>query len=528
MPRIIGIDLGTTNSCVAALERGGPNVLASREGERTIPSVVAFLSSGRVVVGVPAKRQAVTNAPSTIYGSKRLIGRKVNAIDVERFARSSPFAIVAAANGDAWVRLPSGRDVSPQEISAYVLERMRDIAEQSLGEPVTQAVITVPAYFNDAQRQATKDAGRIAGLDVRRILNEPTAAALAYGVHRRKSRQRLAVFDFGGGTFDISILMVDRGVFEVMAVNGNASLGGDDFDRRVVERLVGELEEHGAVEVGSDPVALGRLKEEAERAKKILSDEPTATLHLPFVAKTASAGPVHLERTLSRAEFDALTEELVARLEGPCAQALADAHLEPGDLDDVLLVGGMTRVPSVIKAVEKIFGRRPSKGANPDEVVALGAAAHGGILTGEVREVVLLDVIPQSLGVRVGDAIAVVIPKNTTVPVRVAKLFATSQRDQDFVTIEVYQGESKDAKENRHLGKFTLEGLPLGPAGTVRVEVGFTVDADGILSVKAREQSTGRAATLTITPSSGLTDEELTKILQERRRVRQSAGTLEL
>jgi molecular chaperone DnaK len=528
LARIIGIDLGTTNSCVAALERVGPTVLASREGERTIPSVVAFLPSGRVVVGVPAKRQAVTNAGSTIYAAKRLIGRKVNAPDVERFARTAPFAIVTASNGDAWVRLPTGRDVSPQEVSAYVLERMRDIAQQALGEPVTQAVITVPAYFNDAQRQATKDAGRIAGLDVRRILNEPTAAALAYGVHRRKTRQRLAVFDLGGGTFDVSILTVDRGVFEVLAVNGNASLGGDDFDRRVVEMLVAELEEDGGVGVATDPVALGRLKEEAERAKKILSDEPSATLHLPFIGKTAAGGPLHLERTLTRNEFEATTRDLVDRLAEPCAQALADAGIPVGGLDDVLLVGGMTRVPAVIRAVEQIFGRRPSKGANPDEVVALGAAAHGGILTGEVREVVLLDVIPHSLGVRVGETVSTVIPKNTTVPARVAKLFATSKADQDFVSIEVYQGESKEAKENRHLGKFTLEGLPSGPAGSVRVEVSFTVDADGILSVGAREQSTGRAATLTITPSSGLSDDELTKIVEERRRLRAVADTLEL
>jgi molecular chaperone DnaK len=512
--RIIGIDLGTTNSCVAVYERGNPTVLASRDAERTTPSVVAFHASGAVVVGNPAKRQSITNADRTVHGTKRLIGRKVNMPDVEKFARSAPFQIVASPNGDAWVRLTE-RDVSPQEISSYVLERMKRIAEEALGEPVTQAVITVPAYFNDAQRQATKDAGKIAGLDVRRILNEPTAAALAYGVHRRKDRQRIAVFDLGGGTFDVSILSVERGVFEVVSVSGDAALGGDDFDRRIMEKLVAELKEQHGVDVTTDPVALGRLKEEAERAKKALSDEPVTSIQLPFIAKQSST-PVHLERTLTRREFDEMTRDLVDRLGPPCAQALADSRLTPADLNEVLLVGGMTRVPAVQAAVEKIFGRKGSKGANPDEVVALGAAAHGAILSGEIDDIVLLDVTPHSLGIRVGGTLATIIPRNTTVPARARKLFATTQDDQPFVAVEVYQGESRDPRENRHLGKFTLDGLPKGPAGSVRVELTFLVDADGIVSVTAREQTTGRETHVTLSPSGGLDQEQLEKILEQR------------
>jgi molecular chaperone DnaK len=515
--RVIGIDLGTTNSCVATVDRGdrgAPRVLASADGERTTPSVVCFHADGRVLVGAPARRQAITQAARTISGAKRLIGRKVNAPDVQRFARSAPFHLVASANGDAWIRLGE-RDVSPQEVSAYVLERMRRVAEEGLGEPVTQAVITVPAYFNDVQRQATKDAGRIAGLDVRRILNEPTAAALAYGVHRRPGRQRLAVFDLGGGTFDVSILEVDRGVFEVLAVNGDVSLGGDDFDRRIVERIVGELAEAGALAPGSDPTALGRLKEEAEKVKRVLSDDVEARLRLPYAGVKESGEPVHVDRAFSRRELDELCADLVARLEAPCAAAMGDAGLSA--VDDVLLVGGMTRMPSVAAAVERIFGRRPSKGANPDEVVALGAAAHGALLTSDRDDLVLLDVVSQSLGVRVGDAMAVVIPRNTTVPARGKKLFSTTSDDQTSVTVEIYQGEAREAKDNRHLGRFTLEGLPPGPAGSVRVEVGFAVDVDGIVSLEARELSTGMLASFTLAPSGGLSAEEIARIIAARR-----------
>ncbi len=516
MGRVIGIDLGTTNSCVATMERGAPVVIASAEGERTTPSMVTFLPDGRILTGVPARRQAISHPRRTIHGTKRLIGRKVNAPDVEWFARSAPFEIVAAPNGDAWIKL-GDESVSPQEVAAFVLERMRRVAEAHVGEPVTQAVVTVPAYFNDAQRQATRDAGRIAGLDVRRILNEPTAAALAYGVHRRKDRQRIAVFDLGGGTFDVSILHVQGGIFEVLAVNGNAALGGDDFDRRIVEKILLELAEAGAASVADDPVALGRLREEAERAKRILSDEPETRLSLPFLGRRASGEPIDLERKLTRGELEQLTGDLVEKLKAPCAAALRDAGLAASDLDDVLLVGGMTRAPAVAAAVEKIFGRRPSRGAHPDEAVALGAAAHGALLAGELDEIILLDVIPQSLGIRVGEGIAVVIPRNTTVPARARKTFATTQADQSHVTVEVYQGDAREPRDNRFLGRFTLDQLPRGPAGSVRIEVSFTVDADGIVSLDAREPSTGVTASSTLAPSGGLSPEELDRIIQARR-----------
>ena len=516
MARIAGIDLGTTNSCVALLERGTPAVIASPEGERTTPSVVAFLPGDRVLVGVPAKRQAVSHPRHTVFGTKRLIGRKVNAGDVERLARAAPFRIVAAPNGDAWVRIDE-HDYSPPEIAAHILERMKNIAAAAAGEPITQAVVTVPAYFNDAQRQATKDAGRIAGLDVRRILNEPTAAALAYGVHRRKKKQRVAVFDFGGGTFDVSVLRVEDGLFEVLAVSGNAALGGDDFDRRIVEKLLAELAQQGAADIAEDAVALGRLKEEAERAKKVLSDEPIAALRLPYVGKNAGGVPIHLERELARDELDQLTADLVARLAPPCEAAMRDAGLELGELDDVLLVGGMTRVPAVQREVERIFGRKPSKGAHPDEAVALGAAAHAGLLGGELEDIVLLDVTPHSLGVRVGENSAVVIPRNSTIPASARKLFATTRDNQQHVAIEIYQGDAKDIRENRYLGRFTLEGLPAGPAGSVRVELAFHVDVDGIVSFAAREMSTGLASHFTLAPSGGLSGDEIERIIEKRR-----------
>jgi len=517
VPKIIGIDLGTTNSCVAVAQNGASIVLASPEGERTTPSVVGFLETSGVVVGVPAKRQSITNAPRTIFGVKRLIGRKLRAPDVMRFAETAPFQLVEADHGDAWVAMGEGV-VSPQEISSYVLERMRFIAETALGEPVTQAIVTVPAYFDDAQRQATKDAGRIAGLDVRRILNEPTAAVLAYGVHRKKDNQILAVCDFGGGTFDVSILRAQRGVFEVMATSGDAALGGDDFDRKVMQHLMEELGTQHGIDVSGDPVALWRLKDAVETAKRILTDESSARLHLPFLLQSdaAAAEGYHLDRTLGRGEFEALTRDLVARLEPPCRRALEAAGVS--EVDEVLLVGGMTRVPAVQAEVERIFGRKPAKGANPDEIVALGAALHGGILTGEIEDVVLLDITSHPLGIRVGEsAFSVVIPRNTRVPTRVRKLYATSYDDQPFVKVEVFQGDAPDIRQNRKLGRFTLEGLPRGSAGSVRIELGFLVDADGIVSVSAREVSTGRVATLKIEPSGGLSEDELTRILQARR-----------
>jgi molecular chaperone DnaK len=514
--RIIGIDLGTTNSCVAVLERGSPAVLPTPEGERTTPSVVSFQADGRTVVGPAARRQAVTNASRTVFGTKRLIGRKVNAADVQTFARAAPFTIVAAPNGDAWVRLPE-RDVSPQEISSYVIERMRRIAEAALGEPVTQAVVTVPAYFNDAQRQATRDAGRIAGLEIRRILNEPTAAALAYGVHRRKQRQRIAVFDLGGGTFDVSILGVESGVFEVLAVSGDAALGGDDFDRAIAEDLMARFLAETSIDLSTDPVALGRLKEEAEAAKKHLSAEAQATVHLPFVARDAAGQPLHLQRTLGRGEVETITRPLVDRLRPPCERALSDAGLTAADIDEVLLVGGMTRWPAVQAEVVAIFGKKPSKGANPDEIVALGAAAHGAILAGDMDDVVLLDVLPQSLGIRVGERFSVVIPRNTTIPACARKVFATTRDDQPHVTVEVYQGESERARENRLLGRLTLDGLPPGKAGSVRVELEFRVDEDGIMHLEAHEPTSGRQASLKVAPGGGLAPDELDRIVEARR-----------
>jgi molecular chaperone DnaK len=520
--RVIGIDLGTTNSCVGALVRGQPTVIATADGQRTTPSVVAFQPDGRVLVGAAARRQAVTSPRRTIFATKRLIGRKVNSPEVSRFARSAPFLITAAPNGDAWVALDEG-PVSPQEIAAHILERMRAIAEEQLGEPVTQAVIAVPAYFNDAQRQATRDAGRIAGLDVRRILNEPTAAALAYGVHRRKDRQRLAVFDLGGGTFDVSILHVASGIFEVLAVAGDTALGGNDFDERITLRLLADIADADA-STEDDPVALGRLREESERAKRTLSEDSTVRIHLPFIARRPSGEPWNLERTLTRAELEALTADLIERLRAPCETALRDAGLAASDLDDVLLVGGMTRAPAVASAVERIFGRRPSRGAHPDEVVALGAAAHGALLAGELEDALLLDVLPQSLGVRVGENVAVVLPRNSTIPARARKVFATTKDDQAFVTLEVYQGDARAARDNRYLGRFTLDRLPRGPAGTVRIEVSFTVDVDGIVSLAAREPLSGVAASSTLSPSGGLSPEDLDRIIEARRAAARERG----
>jgi molecular chaperone DnaK len=517
MGRIIGIDLGTTNSCVAVMDGGVARVLATPEGERTVPSVVAFTDTG-VLVGVPARRQLVQNAARTVSGAKRLIGRKVNAPDVNVYADRVPFRIVAAPNGDAWIRLPDGRDLSPPEVGSYVLEKLRQIAEARLGEPVTQAVVTVPAYFNDAQRQATRDAGKLAGLDVRRILNEPTAAALAYGVHKKKGRQRLAVFDLGGGTFDVTVMSVEDGVFEVLATAGDMALGGDDFDLHIMQMIVNEVKTQHGVDVQDDPVALGRIKEEAERVKKSLSEEARATLRLPFLTMKAGAA-VNVERELTRAELEKLCAPLIDRLTAPCRQAMLDAGLGVAELDEVLLVGGMSRMPAVQAAVERIFARKPSKGANPDEIVALGAAAEASILAGELDDVVLVDVLPQSLGIRIGESFSVVMPRNTAVPARAKKLFATSRDDQQFIHVEIYQGESDNVRDNRHLGRLSLEGLPPGKAGGVKIELNFLVDVDGILHVSAKELSTGMETSAKIAPSGGLKQDEL-EVLVERRRKR--------
>ncbi|MGE3543244.1 MAG: molecular chaperone DnaK [Kofleriaceae bacterium] len=510
MGRVIGIDLGTTNSSVAVLHGGEATVIHNQEGGRTTPSMVSWNADGDVVVGAASKRQMVTNPKRTVFGAKRLIGRKASDQAVQELAKRLPYAIVAAKNGDAWVDV-AGTARSPQEISAHVLAKMKRVAEDYLGETVTEAIVTVPAYFDDVQRQATKDAGAIAGLTVRAILNEPTAAALAYGMHHQNN-QRLAVFDLGGGTFDISILAIENGVFEVLATYGDTALGGDDFDRVIIDLLADEFHKDNGIDLRKDSVALQRLKEAAERAKIELSSAMTTDVNLPFIA-AGPAGPIHLMRELERGVLERACKVLLDRLEAPCLRALADAHCTPADIDQVLLVGGMTRMPSVQERAVKIFNRPASKGVNPDEIVAMGAAVHSGIMGGELQEVVLLDVTPHNMGVRVaGDKMSVVIASNTSIPTRAKKTFATTEDNQTFVAIEIYQGEHEHASKNRRLGKFVLGDLKAAPRGVTKVEVSFTMDADGILEITAAEIGTGRAASVTIEASSGLTAEELAKI----------------
>ena len=523
MARIIGIDLGTTNSCVAVLDdKGVPQTLAAADGERTTPSWVSWTVQGQASVGSRARRQAVTNPSATVYGAKRLIGRKVNADDVSLFARTAPFRIVAAPNGDAWVRI-HGQPISPQEIASHVLRAVRKVAEDALREPVTRAIITVPAYFDDAQRQATRDAGQIAGLDVVRILNEPTAAALAYGAHRVSDGRRLiAVFDLGGGTFDISVMSVENGIFEVLATGGDSALGGEDWDRRILERVVDEVFDQYRVDLTTSPMAMSRLKESCEAAKKVLSIDREVTLQLPFLANDQHGAPINYEKLLTREQIDVLTKDLLERLESPCVRALADAGLAATDIEEVLLVGGMTRWPTVQTIVERIFGRKPSKGANPDEVVALGAAQYAGILAGEADDAALLDVTPHDIGIKIGESqFAVVVPRNSMLPVRTRRQFATTTENQQFVTIELYQGDSSEQageKFRRKLGQVTLDDLPPGPAGSVRVELGITVDVEGLLAVTAREVRSGREASVTIRPSGGLSQREIIEIITRRRR----------
>jgi molecular chaperone DnaK len=515
MPRIIGIDLGTTNSCVSVLEGGEPTVIHNQEGGRTTPSMVSWNSDGEVVVGAASKRQMITNAMRTVYGVKRLIGRKAPDAEVQRRTRTLPYKVVPAKNGDAWIEI-DGVARSPQEISAHIVAKMKRVAEDYLGETVTEAVITVPAYFDDVQRQATKDAGAIAGLTVRAILNEPTAAALAYGAHHQQD-QRLAVFDLGGGTFDISILAIENGVFEVLATNGDTALGGDDFDHQIIDLLAdGFLAENG-IDLRQDAVALQRLKEAAERAKIELSSSMTTDVNLPFVA-VSGGGPLHLMRELSRGDIERVCRQLLERLEAPCRKALSDARTTAEDIDQVLLVGGMTRMPAVQERVVGIFGKPPSKNVNPDEIVAMGAAVHSGIMGGELQEVVLLDVTPHNLGVRVaGDRMAVVIPANTSIPTRERKAFATTEDQQTFVAIEVYQGEHAEAPRNRRLGRFILGDLRPAPRGQTRVEVSFTLDADGILEVAATEVGTGKATSVTIEAASGLAPGEISRLADNLR-----------
>jgi molecular chaperone DnaK len=512
MGRVIGIDLGTTNSCVAVLEGGEPTVIHNQEGGRTTPSMVSWNADGDVVVGAASKRQMVTNPQRSVFGVKRLIGRKMHDREVQSLVARLPYTVVPAKNGDAWVDI-AGTPRSPQEISAHVLAKMKRVAEDYLGEAVEEAVVTVPAYFDDVQRQATKDAGAIAGLTVRGILNEPTAAALAYGAQHQHN-QRLAVFDLGGGTFDISILAIENGVFEVLATHGDTSLGGDDFDRVIIDLLAEEfMNEHG-INLRNDSVALQRLKEAAERAKIELSSAMTTDVNLPFIAAGPS-GPVHLMRELERGQLERACRHLVDRLDAPCSKCLADAHCTPADIDQVLLVGGMTRMPAVQERAVQIFGKPASKGVNPDEIVAMGAAVHSGIMGGELQEVVLLDVTPHNMGVKVaGDRMSVVIFANTSIPTRAKKIFATTEDNQTYVAIEIYQGEHELASRNRRLGRFVLGDLKPAPRGQTKVEVSFTMDADGILEITAAEIGTGRAASVQIEATSGLTAEEIQQLGQ--------------
>jgi molecular chaperone DnaK len=513
MSKVIGIDLGTTNSCVAVMEGGEPVVIANVEGTRTTPSMVAFAESGERLVGQQAKRQAVTNPENTLFAIKRLIGRKFDTDVVKRDIAISPFKIVRADNGDAWVEVRDKR-YSPQEISAMVLQKMKQSAENYLGETVTDAVITVPAYFDDSQRQATKDAGKIAGLNVLRIINEPTAAALAYGLDRKKE-EKVAVFDLGGGTFDISILELGEGVFEVKSTNGDTFLGGEDFDQKVIDWIADEFKKDQGINLRTDKMALQRLKEAAEKAKCELSTSMETDINLPFITADAS-GPKHLQMKLSRAKLELLCVELIDKLEGPCRTALKDAGLSPADVDEVILVGGMTRMPVVQKKVQEIFGKVPNKSVNPDEVVAVGAAIQAGVLRGEVKDVLLLDVTPLSLGIEtLGGVMTKLIEKNTTIPCRKSQVFSTASDNQPAVTIHVLQGEREMATDNKTLGNFELTGIPTAPRGVPQIEVTFDIDANGIVHVSAKDLGTGKEQSIRITASTGLSKEEIDKMVRE-------------
>ncbi|VAW39818.1 Chaperone protein DnaK [hydrothermal vent metagenome] len=513
MGKIIGIDLGTTNSCVAIMDGGTPKVIENAEGNRTTPSVVAFSDNGERLVGQVAKRQAVTNPTRTLFAIKRLIGRKFTDPEVKKSIEISPFKIVEGANGDAAVEV-DGKVYSPAEISAMILGKMKQTAEEYLGEPVTEAVITVPAYFNDAQRQATKDAGKIAGLNVQRIINEPTAASLAYGLDK-KGEEKIAVFDLGGGTFDVSILEIGDGVFEVKSTNGDTFLGGEDFDMRIVNWLADEFKRDQGIDLRGDNMALQRLKEEAEKAKMELSTTMETNINLPFITADAS-GPKHLNAKLSRAKLEALVEDLIDRTEGPCRTALKDAGLTAADIDEVILVGGMIRMPKVQEKVKEIFGKEPHKGVNPDEVVAIGAAIQGGVLKGDVKDVLLLDVTPLSLGIEtLGGVFTKLIEKNTTVPTKKSQIFSTAADNQPAVSIHVLQGEREMAQDNKTIGRFELTSIPPVPRGVPQIEVTFDLDANGILNVSAKDLGTGKEQAIRITASSGLSEEEVERMKKD-------------
>ena len=518
MAKIIGIDLGTTNSCVAIMEGGKPKVIENSEGARTTPSVVAYTDDGEVLVGAPAKRQAVTNAKNTIYAVKRLIGRKFDEKETQKDVKLMPYKIVKADNGDAWVEV-RGKKIAPQQVSAEVLRKMKKTAEDYLGEPVTEAVITVPAYFNDSQRQATKDAGRIAGLDVKRIINEPTAAALAFGMDKKEGDRKIAVYDLGGGTFDISIIEIaaveGEHQFEVLSTNGDTFLGGEDFDQRVIDYIVTEFKKEQGVDLSKDVLALQRLKEAAEKAKIELSSSQATDINLPYITADQS-GPRHLAMKLTRAKFESLVEDLIERTIKPCEIALKDSGVKLSDIGDVILVGGMTRMPKVQEKVKEFFGKEPRKDVNPDEAVAVGAAVQGGVLQGEVKDVLLLDVTPLSLGIEtLGGVMTKLIQKNTTIPTKANQVFSTAEDNQSAVTIHVLQGERDMARGNKSLGQFNLEGIPPSPRGMPQIEVTFDIDANGILHVHAKDKATGKENKIRIQASSGLTEEEIQRMVKD-------------
>jgi molecular chaperone DnaK len=513
MGKVIGIDLGTTNSCVAVMEGGDPIVIANAEGSRTTPSIVAFTDKGERLVGQIAKRQAITNPDNTIFAVKRLIGRKYDSAEVQKDIKVLPYKIAKASNGDAHVSVRD-KEYSPAEISSMILQKMRQTAEDYLGEKVSEAVITVPAYFNDSQRQATKDAGRIAGLEVLRIINEPTAASLAYGLDK-KADKKIAVFDLGGGTFDISILEIGEGVFEVKATNGDTHLGGEDFDLRVVDYLADEFRKDQGIDLRNDKMALQRLKEAAEKAKMELSSSTETDINLPFITADAS-GPKHLNIKLSRSKMESLVDDLIQKTIDPCKIALRDAGLKPADVDEVILVGGMTRMPKVQQKVKEIFNREPSKGVNPDEVVAVGAGIQAGVLKGDVKDVLLLDVTPLSLGIEtLGGVFTKLIEKNTTIPTRKSQIFSTAADNQPAVEIHVLQGEREMAGYNKTLGRFQLVGIPPAPRGVPQIEVTFDIDANGIVNVSAKDMGTGKEQSIKITASSGLSEEEIEKLVKD-------------